>query len=55
MNFTNSPYEPMMKQKSYIRPPAAAQPPKGSRCPYWRGVGGGACYRELLKAPSGGR
>ena len=47
-----------MKQKSYIRPPAAAQPPKGSRChgyPYWRGIGCVACYRELLKAPSGGR
>ena len=58
MNFTNSPYEPMMKQKSYIRPTAAAQPPKGSRChgcPYWRGIGCVACYRELLKATSGGR
>ena len=56
MNFTNSPYEKMMKQKP--RPLASSIPkaPKGSRrsgCPYWRGIGCVSCYRELLNPPAG--
>ena len=45
MRFTNSPYEKMMQ-------------PRGSRCsgcPYWRGIGCVSCYRELMRAPAGGR
>lgn len=52
MNFTNSPYERMMKQ----RPPQSGAPafpkaPGGSRChgcAYWRGIACVSCYRELL-------
>ena len=52
MNFTNSPYERMMKQ----RPPqsgalALPKAPSGSRChgcAYWRGIACVSCYRELL-------
>lgn len=59
MNFTNSPYEPMMKKPSYSKMPAApGAAPKGSRChgcPYWRGIACVSCYRELLKSPAGGR
>lgn len=52
MNFTNSPYEKMMKQ----RPPqsgalALPKAPSGSRChgcAYWRGIACVSCYRELL-------
>lgn len=56
MNFTNSPYEKMMKQKP--RPLASSIPkaPKGSRCsgcPYWRGIGCVSCYWELLNPPAG--
>ena len=39
MNFTNSPYETMMKRPSHIQPPAMPKAPKGSRCdgcPYCR-------------------
>ena len=46
MNFTNSPYEPMMKQKSYIRPrlPLLAGDrvrgllPGAAESPVWREV-----------------
>lgn len=59
MNFTNSPYEPFMKQPSYYYGPAAPEPaPKGSRChgcPYWRGIACVSCYRDLLKKPGDGR
>lgn len=59
MNFTNSPYERMMKQ----RPPQSVAPafpkaPRGSRChgcAYWRGIACVSCYKELLKAGAGGR
>ena len=49
MNFTNSPYEKMMKQ----RPRPLARGSRCSGCPYWRGIGCVSCYRELLKAPAG--
>ena len=29
MNFTNSPYETMMKRPSHIQPPATSKAPKG--------------------------
>ena len=40
MNFTNNPYEKMMKQKPRPLAPSIPKAPKGSRCsgcPYWRG------------------
>ena len=58
MNFTNSPYETMMKSPSHIQPPATPKAPKGSRCdgcPYWRGIACMSCYRDLLNPPAGGR
>ena len=58
MNFTNNPFEKMMKRPPRQQPPSAEQPPRGSRCsgcPYWRGIGCVSCYRELLKPPAGGR
>ena len=53
MNFTNSPYEKMMKEmpkgrKSFPMPEA----PSGTHCkgcPYWRGISCVFCYREHLK------
>ena len=57
MNFTNNPYEKMMKQRPRPTAPAVPKAPRGSRCsgcPYWRGIGCVSCYRELLKT-SGGR
>lgn len=59
MNFTNSPYEPFMKQPSYYRGPSGIPPaPEGSHChgcPYWRGIACISCYRDLLKKPGDGR
>ena len=51
-------YEKMMQQKPRPQAPAPAKPPRGSRCsgcPYWRGIGCVPCYRELMRAPAGGR
>ena len=52
MNFTNSPYEKMMKEKP--RPPrrgAVSKPPKGSPCQgcgCWNGAPCvGVCYRDM--------
>ena len=56
MNFTNNPYEKMMKQKPRPLAPSIPKAPTGSRCsgcPYWRGIGCVSCYRELLKTPAG--
>ena len=50
--------EKMMQQKPRPQAPAPAKPPRGSRCsgcPYWRGIGCVSCYRELMRAPAGGR
>lgn len=59
MNFTDSPFEKMMKQPTYSRGPAVQTPaPEGAAChgcPYWRGIACVSCYRELLKMPGGGR
>lgn len=51
MNFTNNPFEKMMKEKPRSKAPAERKPPRGSACcgcSYWRGVGCVACYKELL-------
>ena len=58
MRFTDSPFEKMMKQKPHPQAPSAPKAPRGSRCsgcPYWRGIGCVSCYRELRRAPAGGR
>ena len=58
MNFTGSPFERMMKEKPRPQAPAKNRPPRGSACCgccYWRGIGCVSCYKELLKAPAGGR
>lgn len=55
MNFTNSPFERMMKETPRPQAPRAKQPPRGSACrgcSYWRGIGCASCYKELLKAPT---
>lgn len=53
MNFTNSPYEKMMKERPRpCRPAPARKPPKDSPCrdcSYWNGsVCVGVCYRDLI-------
>ena len=53
MKFTNSPYETMMQQVLRYERPEPVKAPEG--CPYWRGIGCVACYRELLKGAGGGR
>ena len=58
MKFTNSPYETMMQQVPRYERPEPVKAPEGSRChgcPYWRGIGCVACYRELLKDAGGER
>ena len=56
MNFTNSPYEKVMKQRPRPMAPSVPKAPRGSRCSgcsYWRGIRCVSCYRELLKTPGG--
>lgn len=51
MNFTDSPYEPFMKQPAYHWPPEPTPAPKGTiceGCPYWRGLR----VRDLLPGDS---
>lgn len=53
MNFTDSTYEKMMKEKPRpYRPAPLHKPPKGSLCrdcSYWNGaVCVGVCYRDLI-------
>lgn len=58
MNFTNSPFERMMKERPRPQAPAVPRAPEGSpcrRCSYWRGIACVSCYKELLKSPAGGR
>ena len=41
MNFTNSPFERMMKERPRPQAPAVSRPPKGSACrgcAYWRDI-----------------
>ena len=55
MNFTNSPYEHMMKE---IPHPEALAPQKAlegspcAGCPYWRGIMCVLCYWEHFKSKS---
>ena len=52
MNFTNSPYERMMKKLPRKEAPAPQKASEGTPCagcPYWRGIGCVFCYRERLK------
>lgn len=52
MNFTNSPYERMMKETPHPETPAPQKAPEGTPCagcPYWKGIGCLFCYREHLK------
>ena len=56
MNFTDSPFEKMMKQVPRPpRPGPARRPPRGSpcrKCRFWSGsVCIGVCYRDLLISP----
>ena len=55
MNFTNSPYERMMKEIPHKDIPAPQKAPEGTPCAgcsYWRGIGCVFCYREHLKKQS---
>ena len=55
MNFTNSPYERMMKEIHHPKTPAPQKVPERtpcSGCPYWRGIGCVFCYREHFKSKS---
>ena len=52
MNFTNSPYERMMKEIPHKDIPAPQKAPEGTPCagcPYWRGITCVFCYREHLQ------
>ena len=52
MNFTNSPYERMMKELPHPETPAPQKAPEGTPCagcPYWRGIMCVFCYREYFK------
>ncbi len=52
MNFTNRPYERMMKQFPRNREITPQKAPKGSPCAgcsYWRGIACVFCYRKHLE------
>ncbi len=52
MNFTNSPYERMMKDIPHPEASAPQKAPEGTPCAgcsYWRGIMCVFCYREHLK------
>ena len=53
MNFTNSPYERMMKEIPHKVASAPQKAPEGTPCvgfSYCRGIGCVFCYREHLKS-----
>ena len=55
MNFTNSPYERMMKEVPHKEAPAPQKAPEGTPCtgcPYWRGIACVFCYRDHFKKQS---
>ena len=56
MNFTDSPFERMMKEvPHYPAPNRPAPAPEGSlchKCGYWRGMTCTACYRKLKRKSS---
>lgn len=52
MNFTNSPYEHVMKEVPHTEMPAPHKAPEGTLCagcPYWREIACVFCYQEHLK------
>ena len=52
MNFTNSPYERIMKEVPRYEKLAPQKAPEGSPCvgcSYWRGITCVFCYRKHLK------
>lgn len=60
MNFTDSPFEKMMRQKPRaMRPAPIPKPPPGSPCQgcaYWQGVPCvGVCYRDLTASHTSGQ
>lgn len=59
MNFTDSPFERMMKQVPRAPRPAMSKPPAGSAChgcAFWRGVACvGICYRDLTSRATSGQ
>ena len=55
MNFTNSPYERMMKEFPRYEKPAPRKAPEGSPCagcPYWREISCVFCYWKYFKEQS---
>lgn len=55
MNFTNNPYERMMKEIPHKDIPAPQKAPEGTPCagcPYWREIACVFCYQERLKKQS---
>ncbi len=51
MNFTNNPYERMMKEPPHYEKPTPPKAPEGSPCagcPYWRGIVCVICFRKYL-------
>lgn len=55
MNFTNSPYERMMKEIPHYEKPTPQKAPKGSPCAgcsYWRGITCVFCYWKYFKEQS---
>lgn len=52
MNFTNSPYERMMKEVPHYEKSAPQKAPEGSPCagyPYWQGITCVFCHWKYLK------
>lgn len=52
MNFTNSPYERIMKEVPYYENPTPQKASEGSLCmgyPHWRGITCVFCYWKYLK------
>ena len=52
MNFTNSPYERMMKEVPHYKKPVPQKVPEGSPCAgcsYWRGITCVFCYWRYFK------
>jgi len=59
MNFTDSPFEKMMKQVPRAYRPEVRKPPPGSPCrgcTFWRGMACvGTCYRDLALSTTSGQ
>jgi len=59
MNFTDSPFERMMRQVPRAYPPEVPKAPPGTicrTCGFWRGVACvGICHRELKESGTSGQ